>query len=776
MAEGALLLPETTSGRSRNAPLSGAFVALGLVLLCVLRANQPPEPRGTDVPATEFSAARALATLREIAGPERPHPIGSAENAAVRQRILTVLGRLGIPAHLETAFACHPYGSCGQVTNIVAEIPGQQEAGLVMLSAHYDSVAAGPGIGDDLAGVAAGLETARALRAAPPLRHPILLLFDDGEEAGLLGAEAFLHGSPEAKSVVADVNLEARGTGGPSYLFETSGAETWAIPRLAAEARHPITSSLFALVYRQLPNDSDMTVFKTREITGLNFAFIGEPQHYHTPLDSLASLSLGSLQHHGDNALAAVRGLATADAPPPVPGETEVFFDVLGLRVLHWEQSSLLSWVEKILAVLVVLWVLVVLAGRTQLARGPFALGLLAPVVALLGASVIGFALRFGLFAASFPTPWIAHANPAQIAAWMCGIAVACSVISLFARASRLRAFWAGIWSFWAIAGLALSGTIAPQAAYLLLVPALVAALVAPWVLSGGDDRPHALLELLPTLVAAVLWFPVVLSLYTGVGGLAIALVPALVALLMVTLACLVGRAAPALRGYLIVAVVASGVVATVLTVIDSPVSKTSPRPLALQFLDDDTAGAAHWLSASLTLPRGLRSALPGWSAKTEPIFPWSNRSWIGFRAPASRLGAPAPELELISSTLRGSFREVRLRARSLRGAPVVAVFAPPQAQVESASVNGVPVPQPVGKQHGLVSDNWFYVGDLTTPAAGCEVVMILRSTQSFDWYVVDRSPGLPPGGERLVAARSHADGTTIHDGDRTLVCKRVRI
>jgi Zn-dependent M28 family amino/carboxypeptidase len=91
----------------------------------------------------------------------------------------------------------------------------------VLLVAHYDGVGAGPAASDDGAGSAALLETMRALRARKqPLAHDIMVLFTDGEEAGLLGAAAFVREHPWAKDVAVILNFEARGTSGRSFMFE----------------------------------------------------------------------------------------------------------------------------------------------------------------------------------------------------------------------------------------------------------------------------------------------------------------------------------------------------------------------------------------------------------------------------------------------------------------------------------------------------------------------------------------------------------------------------
>jgi hypothetical protein len=129
-----------------------ALVAVGVWFLSVYTGN-PHGALDASAPATAFSSARADATLARVLGPEIPHPVSSAENAAVRARILKEFANLGVPAHTYQAFTCNAWRgfsfvACATVTDIVAEvIPGQGKA--VAMMAHYDSVPAGPGASDD---------------------------------------------------------------------------------------------------------------------------------------------------------------------------------------------------------------------------------------------------------------------------------------------------------------------------------------------------------------------------------------------------------------------------------------------------------------------------------------------------------------------------------------------------------------------------------------------------------------------------------------------------
>src|SRR5215831_122289 len=80
----------------------------------------------------------------------------------------------------------------------------------------------------------------RALKSLPPARHSIIFLADEGEEAGLIGARAFVDFHPWAKEVRAAINLDARGSSGPSLLFETGAASEWAIRLFDSSARRPV--------------------------------------------------------------------------------------------------------------------------------------------------------------------------------------------------------------------------------------------------------------------------------------------------------------------------------------------------------------------------------------------------------------------------------------------------------------------------------------------------------------------------------------------------------
>src|SRR5690606_1126351 len=346
--------------------------------------------------------------------------------------------------------------------------------------------------------------------------NPVALLFTDGEEAGLLGARAFL-GHPLAPEVGVVANLEARGSRGPSFLFETSADNAWLIRAFASQARRAVTSSLLYEVYRLLPNDTDLTEFRGFGMAGVNFAFVGGLPHYHTPLDSVANLSLASLQHHGENALAAARAFGDADLAAPAGGAAVFTYVAPGL-VLQAPLGATLP-----LALLGLALVAAALVGARRARRVTLAgwgLGVAAVVGALVLAGLLGSGVP-ALLSVVRPEaePWYARPLPTRVAVWAAAVLAVSLAVAPAARNAGRWGLALGAWTVWAVvtAGVA---AVLPGAAAELLVTLLVAALllvVAAWL--GRARRGWSLgATALAAAVAAYTWLPLAVDIEGGLG------------------------------------------------------------------------------------------------------------------------------------------------------------------------------------------------------------------------------------------------------------------
>jgi hypothetical protein len=749
-----------------------AVAVLAAVFLLSLWGIRPPAPKPASLSASEFSGARARALLAALVGDGVPHPVGSAANEAVRAKILQLLRQSGYQPEVQPGFACDEYGTCGAVKNVVARLEGAEPGQAVLLAAHYDSVPAGPGASDDGVGTATVLETARALKSLPKPRHSIIFLIDEGEEAGLLGARVFMDRHPWAKEVRAAVNVDSRGTAGPSLMFETGSANEWVIRLFAKSVRRPATSSVFYTVYKMLPNDTDFTIFKAAGAQGANFGFVGDAAHYHTPLDNLANASPASIQHCGDNALAMALALANTDLTNP-PQRESSFFDVLGLWTLWWP----ISWTLQIAiaAALMLLGEIVWLFMKRGLVLREYLWGLLAWPVMIAAAAAVGFALQMIVHkAGATPVDWVAYPIPLQATFWALGLATVSSLGLVFGKQAGASGMWAGVWTWWGLFSLAIASQ-TPGMVYIMLVPTCVAALAGIAIAThrGEMDKLPLVAVVLPLAAAGIVGFEPLLMLYSGLGAPILAAIALFAALFFTPLAPLCGELQK-VRGFTLIGLpsvaAATAILAAIVAILVPAYSAKAPEQVNIHYWQDGDSGKSEWVvqPGSGRLQEPIRVATNFHRVDKGP-FPWSRR--VVFIADAPSLpDLAAPTFTVLEATLTGEKRSYRALMRSERGAPDVAVFFPPGSGVESVRMEGEPL-QPQGERER----KWAYYDCPTMPAKGVELSFTLPAGKTVEVYTVDQTYGLPLDGMFLKKARPLTT-TQFQDGDITMVSRRVKL
>jgi hypothetical protein len=508
-------------GRYHGNP-AGLAAALALLLavgyIAMVRYD-PPEPRPAGSNQEVFSALRAVPILERLVGDGIPHPVGSAQHDVVRDRIVTEFRSFGYEPEVQRAVVETGRGSL-EVSNVIARIRGVIPGEAVLLVSHYDSVPAGPGASDAGVCVATILEIARMLRNDTAPLNDIIFLLTDAEEIGLFGARAFveLYDLPPEAVVI---NLDARGTAGPSLMFETSDESGWLIDIFAAVVEKPAANSLFYEVYRRMPNDTDFTVFKGRGYEGLNFAFIGEGENYHTDRDNFGNITLSSMQHHGDNALALVRALGWSELSERESGR-RVYFDLFGLTLVKWPEIQTVRY--ALFAVLLLLLALVKLHREEMIeTSGVIAACILWPLL-LAGGILLGWGFDRLLDALGVINSTWMDAAPAVIGAfWLLALGWAYLAMSRLGPRMGITTtweMWLGIWLWWSVLSL-LCGIFLPGAGFLFLAPALTAsaagALAALLVISRSALSGRAT-AVISVAAAAVIWLPLEFVLYDGFG------------------------------------------------------------------------------------------------------------------------------------------------------------------------------------------------------------------------------------------------------------------
>lgn len=688
----------------------------------------PPEVPAT-TPRGEFDTVRAKARLARVLGDQRPHPVDSAQGDVVRARLIAELQALGLSPSVTDSTACNGRAdsrglSCARVRNVFARI-GPSGGKAILLVSHYDSTPVGPGAADDGIGVAAMLETAAILKERP-LKRPVLLLFDEGEEAGLLGARAFAEHDPRAAGVDTVLNLESRGVTGPAIMFETSRPNGSAVAAYGRSAPRPSGNSMTADFYRMIPNDTDVSVLKERPYTILNFAVIGNETRYHTPGDRLESLDPRSLRHMGEQAVAATLELAASPSAANLGGD-RLYTDILGRGFVSIPRAAGL-------ATLIVL--LLLFAWLAWSRRGGVVRAVAACAVALVDAGLVAFLGQWLVNLARDGEWWRASPEITSIAVAIGALAAGTASLAIIARPVARDRLRIGFWLLFLVLGAGLS-FVAPGGAIFFLLPPLI---VAAAMLAGRFERPAAgvawailfltwapLLHLSETLLdmdSAWVFGPVA----------ALILLPALIEMkpLLVRV--------PALAVTALTALAAAAVwIAAGLT---PAYSADRKQAYGIEYGWDADAKTGRWLIVHDGTP------LPASIGKFEKgvEVPWSSRPRRA--TSASPIPVAPPSLTEVSDTAVPGGRLVKL-VLGTSGATTTWLRAPAAARLKAVRVNGEARSFGSGK-----AEDDFVLRCHGRSCDGATVELLVGGAGPVEVTLSAMRPGLPAEAAPLLKAR----------------------
>jgi hypothetical protein len=690
-----------------------------------------PPVRALNAPG-EFHAARAKARLAWILGDQRPHPADSAADDMVRARLVAQLRRIGLKPIVRDQFACNGFPNyravaCARVRNVIATI-GPPTGKALLLSAHYDSVPVGPGAADDGIGVATLLEVGSILNQRP-LRRPVMLLFNEGEELGLIGARAFLS-DPLSRNVDSLLNFEARGVNGPATMFETSNPNGAAIGVFAKAVQRPLASSMSTDVARLIPNGTDVMTYKERGWLTLNFAIVGNETRYHSPGDDLAGLDARSLQHMGDQALAVTSQLSAG--APKAEGD-RIFFDVLG----RWFVQMPLALGAVLLLALLAAFAAIAWTRRAIVREPALLLG--TTIVAVAGAWLA--VTMMGMLVAG--TWWRAHPGITFIAIYATALFAAVAMLrTIGGRMSvdRLRpAFW---FLFLLIGGA--SALIAPGVIiYFLFPPALVLAgiVLRRWW------RPAEIVGGLAALAVLYLTWGEMLGQLEQIFSPGPLWIVAPLASLMI-IAALVeahGALSSAHRGAVLAFAALLALAGWGVAAAAPDYSPDHQQRFTVEHVTEFPSGRSSWsiLNDGAGLPAAY-SRLGKWKYGKLPLS--ERKRWI---AEAPRIAdLRPPSIEPLEILRHGDSRTIRLRLH-VNGAERIALIAPEDARIETAGTAGFVRPIAAPGSGGK-----FSIACTGRSCDGAELTIEQGSAKPIDFTVVGSRDGLPPSAEPLLRSR----------------------
>ena len=342
------------------AALLGLVAGLSVLIL--------PSPAPTTAGPTQFSAERAMASIKRLA--DEPHSVLNREaHDRARDDVIGMFSDLGytadvhsdplfdfsIPEDKETFDMLSTEQQAAvkdaPAETIVVDVPGKSERTMALM-AHYDSATDSDGdrarfttsgdsygAADDGYGVATIVETLRALKAEG--RQPensLKIVITDAEEIGLIGARNEMrHHRADYENVDLVLNLEARGMSGPAFMFETSPNNSAVAGYFLSHVKQPVTGSLFPSLYALMPNSTDMTNLIPEGFTVLNIAAVGDADHYHQSTDAPRYVDHSTLQHYGDQVLDLTRAWAFDGQAPTLTADGDLHFFQLwrGLTVRY---------------------------------------------------------------------------------------------------------------------------------------------------------------------------------------------------------------------------------------------------------------------------------------------------------------------------------------------------------------------------------------------------------------------------------------------------------
>ena len=726
------------SQRPSLLPTLTALAAFFLLAWLSVRLDSVSE-RPSPVASDGFSMETMMALIRRIAS--EPHPIGTQANAAVRAYLVAELEALGLETHVQRdpgTFISANGSVVGVPHNVLARLPGLEDGKALMLSAHYDSVVNGFGAADNGASVAAILETIRVLKSSGPLRNDLIVLLTDGEEAGMLGADAFITTHPWAKQVGVVLNFEFRGNDGPVFMFETSAGNGKLIDGYATVPR-PIASSLMYEIYRLMPNDTDMSVFKKAGIPGMNFAAVRGMTSYHTRLDRPERINVATLQHQAETMLATARYFGNADLGA-LESKDVVYFNVPGAGLVTYS-AQWVPWLSIGVALLFAFtfWRGVnsgsLRIGRTLLAMPAMFLIalLLAAACLLLWLGVCAIHPGYGALSEVYDSQWY----------WLSFTALAIGAFALLAAWIRKQIdpmeLTMGAILAWLL-GLLMSTAWAPGISFLLvfsIVPVLLALAIFPQALMPAARDSRGLIWIFAAAAPSIFLFTPVLHnlLHAATTHASAVVVFVEVLLLGVLTPVIVGMARPRLVSGISFA---AGFALLLSGVLTTRFDDVNPLPNNLIYVQNGSPGKALWLSPAETLDAWTEAVLGPAAVHRnliEAYGPEARQYWV---ASAPDLGVRPPAVELLRDTVSGDTRVIDIRVRSLRNSPEIRLF-PEGADLRGVTVQG----RPVG---GETKERWALIL-YAPPESGVEISMRVTPGQAFALRAIDRSYGLPEGG-----------------------------
>ena len=488
----------------------------------------------------------------------------------------------------------------------------------------------------------------------------------------------------------------------------------------------------------------------------------------------MAHLNIGSLQHHGQQALALAHAFANGPLPRPRTGDA-VFFELPGVGLVVYSEK----WAMLLALVAAALAVVVIIRSRRESAR--FGRDVVLGGAATIGAVVLSGAAAYlaGLIIALLHTivPWSGAPawSPVYWAAVaMLSLAISTACYVAVRRRGSVAGLHAGALLIWTLLSLA-AAVIAPGFSYLFIWPVLVVALAA--LLAGGHGLLTAkgIAMCLAALVTAALLIPIAYLIgavflgVTAAGGIVTAAIIALIAWLLVPL---LEALCDGARWSTPFICAAAAIVLVGIGVLTVRTSDVHPVPSRLIYaIDADSSDA--WLASRASAARAnawTRTALAPFAQGPE----WIAHFFLGPTAVVAKrvptLPLPQPAINILSDSTTSDARQLSLRVQGSAGTTALGMRVT-DAPVISAAIDGRAIDTTRYRLHTREWTLWYWAPS----DSGALLSLIVPAGSTPKLEVLACSLGIPTLAGVTILPRP-ANVVPVQSGDVTIVCRRVSI
>lgn len=769
----------TTNNLKRNyVTLLFATLIIGLSIFWIIMQMSTPEPLKSSTSLKNFSAERAMEYIKPVT--QNPHPTGTLENEKVLNYIVKTVKKIGYKCDIQqgTSFLRSDFLNyrASNVKNIIVRIKGKNNTKSVMLTAHYDTTPGGPGVSDDMSGVATLIETMRALKENKPLNNDVIFLFTDGEELDLNGAMLFAQKCPLFKNVGLILNMEARGNKGQSFMFETSGNNGKLMSEFSKVVPYPSATSLSYDVYSMLDNDTDFSVYKNAGKLGFNFSAISGADSYHSMLDNYKNMDRGTLQQNGYYALSLLKHFGNIKLSDNLKKSDCIYFN-LSKRILV-TYPTIFNPILSVVAIFLFIAVMITGMKKKKLSIKGVTISFISFIITVGIMGIFAKVLEFliGLHLGKYYSMILLDNSLNKF--WLgtillltCGLYMVICTIKFKKLKFRVLELVLGPQILLLIACIAMLFEFT-GAHYLVVWPLifmlltiLIVLLLFKDKLDGHYNLAHlVIIFLIPEIVTLMFLLPIINLLYLAIGYEQII---AYIILFALVLACMIPYILLITDTFKYAVFIVPVFIAITLVTLGQHNLKFSPQhPLQskpVSYVLNSETNKAYWVKMDRSTNEWSKQFFVNKSNKDNliEVLPFIKKGLLVSDAPVNNF--KAPELKLTKDVTKNGTRVIMFHVKSLRKATNMYIRIPWKVNIKNIDINGVglskftsskfetknltqkPEPKKIITDNGItyiLNDHWniAYCG---LPEDGADVTIKVKYNKPFKIQLIDETNGL---------------------------------